>query len=854
MKELVSEFRAGLARIPSIYRAPYLDTVSHAAPPRRARVVAQGKFFLVEGEKFYVRGVTYGPFRPASDGCAYKTLGEVDRDFSAMAAAGFNTVRTYTAVPTWLLDRAQHYGLKVLVGISWPQLINFLDTRKRRDEIVATVRDTVRKMAGHPAVLGYTLGNEIPAAIVRWYGAARIEQFIRRLYDAAKDADPDGLVTYANYPTTEYLQLPFLDFSCYNVYLDAPKNLAAYVARLQNLSEEKPLVLSELGIDSERAGTEKQAASLEWQLRVAYAGGCAGVCVFSWTDEWFRLGHDIDGWSFGLTDRARRPKPALDSVSRALRAVPFPADVQWPRVSIVVCTYNGARYIRQTCESLARLDYPNYEVIVVSDGSTDETLDILADFDFNVVSVQNGGLSRARNLGLQMATGEIVAYLDDDAYPDEHWLKYLAWSFHTTRHAGIGGPNFPPADDEFWALCVAHSPGGPNHVLLADDLAEHIPGCNMAFRRSALENVGGFDREFRIAGDDVDLCWRIQEQGGTLGFSPSAVVWHHRRNSPTAYLRQQYNYGRAEGMLAAKWPEKFNAAGHVKWGGRIYGFGRATPPFGQKVAVFQGTWGTAPFQSMYEKPAGPLTWLTMMPEWHLFTAVLALVSLAGFAYRPLFVALLLLVPALAASVAQAVRGASVARIPRGRVSTAMRWCARVGIGLLHYLQPLTRLRGRMKEGLRPRYFKRVRASLTGFGTRAFWHESRVPVECRMAAVEKALHRLQAKTYRGGDYDHWDLEVCGGTLGRARVLMAVEEHGAGRQLIRFRIEPCYSPVTRSLMAITSMGMLALTLLEAQGALVLLSTASAGMVIQAMMQSLSAAGAFQQAASTAAIGNT
>ncbi len=766
------------------------------------RPAVRGKFLYVDGEKFYMRGVTYGPFRPDNTGSEYKSELEVTQDFAAMAASGVNLVRTYTAVPHWLLDCAQRHGLRVLVGLAWEQHITFLDDRQTRRRIEQSVRETVRNLAGHPAVLGFAVGNEIPASIVRWYGAVRIERFIEGLYNIAKSQDPDALLTYVNYPTTEYLRLPFIDFLCFNVYLEKPADFASYLARLHNIAGDKPVVLGELGLDSERHGREEQASTLDWQIRAAFAGGCAGVCVFSWTDEWFRGGHEIEGWGFGLTDRARLPKPALATLNRTFSEVPFPADVEWPKVSVVVCTYNGARHIRETCEALERLDYPDYEVLIISDGSTDATLDVLADFDFKVIAVENGGLSRARNLGLQSATGQIVAYLDDDAYPDEHWLKYLAWAFKTSMHAGIGGPNFPPIGDGFWAQCVAHSPGGPNHVLLEDELAEHIPGCNMAFRKWALEKVGGFDRHFRIAGDDVDLCWRIQQQVGTLGFSPSAVVWHHRRNSASSYLRQQSNYGRAEAMLAAKWPQKFNAAGHVTWGGRVYGTGRSIPVFSTQVKIYQGTWGTAPFQSMYEQPSGVLGSLPLMPEWHLLVGALAAISLLGLVWPPLLVALVALVPALLAPLVQAVRGAAEARLdglPTGRF---FRWRARAVIALLHYLQPVTRLRGRLSEGLRPWRWRHKGLSLFGFRKYAHWQESWLSSELRLVALETRLHQFGARTTRGGDFDRWDLEVRGGALGSARVLTAIEEHGAGRQLVRYRVDPKFSRATWTLIAIVA----------------------------------------------------
>src|SRR5438045_7861783 len=121
------------------------------------------------------------------------------------------------------------------------------------------------------------------------------------------------------------------------------------------------------------------------------------------------------------------------------------------------------------------------------------------------------------------------------------------------------------------------SPGGPAHVMLTDRQAKHIPGCNMAMFKSALDEIGGFDPIFHRAGDDVDVCWRMQEAGYRLGFSPAAMVWHHRRNSVRAYWRQQRGYGRAEALLERKWPERYNAAGHIRWAGRLYGNGLALP-------------------------------------------------------------------------------------------------------------------------------------------------------------------------------------------------------------------------------------------------------------------------------------
>ncbi|HZS34840.1 MAG TPA: glycosyltransferase, partial [Methylomirabilota bacterium] len=429
------------------------------------RPVTRGKFLYVGDEKFWVRGVTYGTFRPGPDGGEYVRRERVESDLAEIAGNGFNAIRTYTVPPRWLLDSALDRGLRVMVGLPWEQHVAFLDDGARAWSIERRVRAGVRACAGHPAVLWYAIGNEIPSPIVRWHGPRRVERYLRRLHEAVKSEDPDALVTYVNYPSTEYLELPFLDVVCVNVYLEAQARLAAYLARLQHLAGDRPLVMAEVGFDSRRHGLRAQAEVLEWQVRTTFAAGAAGLFVFAWTDEWHRGGYDIEDWDFGLTRRDRRPKPALTAVSRALAEVPFPKDLPWPRISVVVCSYNGSRTIRECLEGLLRLDYPSFEVIVVDDGSTDATPAIAREYGFRVLSTPNRGLSHARNLGWRTAAGEIVAYLDDDAFPDPHWLRYLAAAFLSSDHAAIGGPNIPPGSDGPVGEGVANAPGGPQHVL-----------------------------------------------------------------------------------------------------------------------------------------------------------------------------------------------------------------------------------------------------------------------------------------------------------------------------------------------------------------------------------------------------
>jgi GT2 family glycosyltransferase len=754
-----------------------------------ARPEVRGKFIFVAKDKLYVRGVTYGPFRPNDDGSVFHTPDIVEQDFCQMAENGINAVRTYTVPPAWFLDSALEHGLWVMVGLPGTLHSAFLDDKKRVRSIEQEVRAGVRACAGHPAVLCYAIGNEIPAPIARWYGHRRLERFLERLYQVVKSEDPEGLVTYVNYPTTEYLQLPFADLVCFNVYLESQEPFESYLAHLQVIAGDRPLILAEIGMDSRRNGLEAQADLLDRQIRATFASGCAGTFVFAWTDEWYRGGREIEDWDFGLTTRDRSPKPALAAVCNAYAEVPFPPTLSWPYISVVVCSYNGSGTIGDCCEGLSELEYPDFEVIVVDDGSHDATADIARGYGFRVIRTANQGLSSARNVGLQAATGEIVAYIDDDARPDPHWLTYLAATFMRTEYGGVGGPNIAPPGDGLIAECVENAPGNPTHILLSDREAEHLPGCNMAFRKAALEAIGGFDPQFRTAGDDVDVCWRLRQHGWTLGFSPAAMVWHHRRNSVKTYWKQQLGYGKAEALLELKWPEKYNVFGHAVWQGRLYDRRLVFTQLFRRWRIYHGVWGSAPFQPLHEVAPNLLLSLPAMPEWYLVVAALVGVSVLGALWPPLLLALPLLVLAIAAPLVQAGMSAVRATFPSMPRSLAGRLERRILTAFLHLLQPLVRLWGRLRSGLTP--WRRRGTPFFAFPwsrMRTIWSEHWQSAEERLASIEAALREGGIAVIRGGDFDHWDLQLRAGLFGLVCILMATEEHEGGRQLVRFHSWP------------------------------------------------------------------
>jgi len=287
-----------------------------------------------------------------------------------------------------------------LVGIPWEQHICFLDDRQTARNIRAAVSRAVRFCNGHPSILAYFIGNEIPSPIVRWHGHKKVSQFLAQLYETAKAIDPLTLATYANYPPTEYLQTDFADFYAFNIYLHAEPAYRRYVARLHNLAGDKPLVLSEFGMDAIRSGEDYQADTLAWQVRTAFEMGAAGTVVFTWTDDWFAGGYQITDWAFGLVRADRTPRKAYVAVQGAYQAPcpPLPEDA--PKISVVVCAYNAEPTMRDCLESLTKLSYPRYESVIVDDGSTDRTGAIADEYpQFKIIHQPNRGLSAARNVG-----------------------------------------------------------------------------------------------------------------------------------------------------------------------------------------------------------------------------------------------------------------------------------------------------------------------------------------------------------------------------------------------------------------------------------------------------------------------
>lgn len=656
------------------------------------RVVTDGKQFALDGRRFRFAGVTYGTFAARSNGELYPDTRRVSADFEMMHDRGFTVARTYTAPPDDVIAAATDADMRLLAGVfhrDWRYSIESGRRERRRvmrDARVA-VAETARRLTGCEHVVGISLGNEIPADAVRWFGASMVEQTLAELADAVRDIDPDMLVTYGNYPTTEYLDLDTLDFVTFNVFLERRNDLRRYLTRLHHLAGDRPVVLGEMGLHAghDDAGARQQADVVGWQLETAMERGIAGTCVFSWTDDWVVGGNRVDDWHFGLTRADRSPRPALDVAEMWNRRTVADIEHLWPALSVVICAYNAEETIDECLAHTCALDYPNLDVVVINDGSTDDTAAIVSRHqNARLVSVPHSGLGVARNAGIDAARHDLIAYLDSDAYPSPEWPFFLALGLNSHTVGAVGGPNIPPATDPPGAHIVARAPGGPVHVLLGDDRAEHVPGCNMAFWRYALGAVGGFDPIFTSAGDDVDVCWKILDHGLEIGFHPAALVWHHRRPTIRTYFRQQRGYGRSEALVESRHPDRYNALGTARWHGRIY---NPAAPRAARQNIYRGPYGVGAYQSVYGAGghAVDVAYQVGVP-----VAVASLVTLAA-----LPVMLPVAVPGIVGALyllAMFLFGVARTSPPRRFDGSDMRF--RLTVAILHLGQPLVRLWGR----------------------------------------------------------------------------------------------------------------------------------------------------------------
>ena len=389
----------------------------------------------------------------------------------------------------------------------------------------------------------------------------------------------------------------------FNVFLERREDFRRYLTRLHHLAGDRPLVLGEIGLD---AGTARGRASA--------AGGGARLAARDRDRARRRrhlrllldrrvVGRRRPGRGLALRPHPRGPLAAARrsrSPPTGTGAPSATSTSDWPSISVVICAHNAERHDRRVPAPHLRARLPGPRVIVVDDGSTDETAEIVARHPrARLLSIAHAGLVGRPQRGLsRRRRGDLIAYLDSDAYPTPEWPYYLALGLDAPDVGGVGGPNLPPADDPLGAHVVARSPGGPGpraHLRRPGRARPRLQ--HGVLEASCSTEVGGFDPIYTSAGDDVDLCWKVLDADWKIGFHPAALVWHHRRPGLRAYLRQQRGYGRSEALVEARHPDRFTPRRHGALAGAHLQLADARRSARQRI--YRGVYGTAAYQSVY---------------------------------------------------------------------------------------------------------------------------------------------------------------------------------------------------------------------------------------------------------------
>ncbi|MEP6911280.1 MAG: glycosyltransferase [bacterium] len=242
----------------------------------------------------------------------------------------------------------------------------------------------------------------------------------------------------------------------------------------------------------------------------------------------------------------------------------MPEQTEWA-ISVVVPVYNGGETISATIDHLLHQSLPPIEIIVVDDGSTDETANILKRYDgrIKVLSKNNGGPASARNEGVRIASGSLIAFTDSDCFPDQDWLQNLVMGFQSPDIVGVGGTVLTAVTGFIAEYIDLH--GWMNPSYSSDGSVLCLVTANTCFRRDALLQANLFDERFRKpGGEDTELSFRLRAMGHKFVFVETAVVRHRHKTTFRDHLKTIANHGEGQFLNEKLWPQQIGEASQCK--------------------------------------------------------------------------------------------------------------------------------------------------------------------------------------------------------------------------------------------------------------------------------------------------
>ena len=214
----------------------------------------------------------------------------------------------------------------------------------------------------------------------------------------------------------------------------------------------------------------------------------------------------------------------------------------YPKVSIIVASYNSADTIEECLKSILALDYPSgYVEVIVMDGvSKDATVKIAEQFSIKVISIRLNAPA-AYNYAQKIASHPILGFIDADAKVERDWLKKLAPHLSEPQVAGVSGSIETWNHDNLWARSIGYEL--KNRYRRIGKYTGRIATMNLLLKKSVVEEAGGWDEKLPSQ-YDTDFGFRMSAKGYKIAYEPTAVCYHFNRPTLKAYYRQQLQYGK----------------------------------------------------------------------------------------------------------------------------------------------------------------------------------------------------------------------------------------------------------------------------------------------------------------------
>ncbi len=513
------------------------------------RVEVEGRHLRLNGERFVVRGTAYGRFAPRTDGARYPEPPRLRADLESIAATGLNTIRTFDVPPPDLLNAAAEVGLRVFVGLDYPdwRFEPFPDRtsgQRIAADGLAAVDRLIERIDDPAVVLAVSVGQALPADLVRVHHPVAVADTLAAIVDRIHTVDPSLLATYTGCADDGLVTLDGCDVQSIMLDSECGRTFERDLVFLQQTRPARPLVVTDLDPPSAGPTAVMQARDLANRLDALDRSGCAGAVVATWAGEFAVAEGPADPRSTWLVTSEAALNPLGRCVETWARQDVKDLRRAWPRVTALVRADNSESTIERCLSALELSDYHDLEVIVCDEGSTDRTLELASRYPFETLQPDHpdGGSVAA---GLAAASGEIVAFLDADMVCHRLWPFFIALAFDSTDPAAAVTQHLVEAGEGETSVARAMAALADLDRLPPTDPSTAITAglAGLAVRRSTLRRRDLLSSDSTMA-PAAHLVQRIGAQpGDSVATAPAAQAVRHAPDNLGAVWRDAVSRG-----------------------------------------------------------------------------------------------------------------------------------------------------------------------------------------------------------------------------------------------------------------------------------------------------------------------